>query len=689
MIRIKEVGIKGTTKHGTFTGALHLSAGLNVFSAKNAYGKSLAATAIPWCLGVEPIFGVLDNDPSRFPGAVRDTIDIGGERDVPVLSSEAFLSLQRADGAELELRRPIVGGSPEIVQVLETTPSGSSRSSRMYARKRTMQDVTAGLQHFLFDWLKLPRTRIMSNRGVPSEIYLENIAPLFFIDQNEGWTDIQSLQVYRYGQQEIAEASIEFILGATESLTQRFQRQQGVSQEAKLKNEAEALSARVHALFRSRGWTIPWSSHGSPREIAKRWGEKTLSELARSRLNMDGEAEQRSLESRILDLRNTLASAPLDALDLTVASKSSQSAIDLKTRRHELRIKLREIRTQLADQQSLLASIEHRIQSSADVLRLKSNNIGRIELIDCPTCGRRLDPATFNLSIHSETDVSTHIEALKKERLLITSNIAVLESRLPELTYTLDRTEGQLRDADRTLDTVNNAVGAVREKLAKTATDLAQAERALDAHIVFRNDLASIEASIQKWTQDAQSSIEESSSVNDHRERVDSFTSHLQEQLAFLGHSAVQMRTGRGPAAQAATPAQVRLDDHYIPYIKERRLRSLGSASDHARLVAAYVVALAESALSTGGHHPGFVVLDEPLQQNPDSEHHTLMLRFLSTAASAVKTQLIVLTSIEDDEIKELTDSGVNAIALRGEHFLEYISDREEKTNNGARRPKG
>ena len=72
MIEISSIEVEGTTAIGAFRGALELKSGLNILSAENAYGKSLAMTAIPWCLGLEAMFGLQDNDPSRFPLAVRD-----------------------------------------------------------------------------------------------------------------------------------------------------------------------------------------------------------------------------------------------------------------------------------------------------------------------------------------------------------------------------------------------------------------------------------------------------------------------------------------------------------------------------------------------------------------------------------------------------------------------------------------
>lgn len=252
MIHVTSIEVFGSTERGDFKGQLRLEQGLNVFSGHNAYGKSTAITAIPWCLGLEAMFGLEDNDPARFPSAVRDLIILDGH-DVPVITSTARITLKREDGATVVLSRAIKGFDLERVEVDESTPDGGVRSSVLHARKRTMSDASGGLQQFLFEWMKIPRTNLMNNKGKKSEIYLENLAPLFYIDQTEGWTDLQALQVHRYGLQEVSESAVEYLLGAQKSLAKRLLQQEHVVVEAKLKGEAEILAARVVRLFHSQG----------------------------------------------------------------------------------------------------------------------------------------------------------------------------------------------------------------------------------------------------------------------------------------------------------------------------------------------------------------------------------------------------------------------------------------------------
>jgi len=156
---------------GPFAGTLDLLPGLQVVSARNAYGKSLASTAVVWCLGLEPIFGTQDNDPICFPEAAREELDLLDRPATQVLSSECSIRLIHEDGRSLKLTRAIKGDC-RTVRVEEQTVEGQIRRSKLVARRETMQDEHGGLQRFLFDWLKWPRHEVTTFRGAAAEIYL-------------------------------------------------------------------------------------------------------------------------------------------------------------------------------------------------------------------------------------------------------------------------------------------------------------------------------------------------------------------------------------------------------------------------------------------------------------------------------------------------------------------------------------
>jgi hypothetical protein len=384
-----------------------------------------------------------------------------------------------------------------------------------------------------------------------------------------------------------------------------------------------------------------------------------LSEVARVEFSFDHAAESARLSARISALRETLGVRALDPSSTAAASDTSQNVVDLKTQRHELRERLRLARSQLGDQQALLDTLEHRIHSTKDLLRLKSAGLGRLQQVECPTCHRTVEAATLHLGTHSQESVSAHIEALERDRALVSMNRDATAADATAVAAELSRVEVALQSAERALAAVTVAVGPEREQLAKAALDLAAAERELGQNAAIAKELEEFQAAVDAWISEASSEGQESVDKGDIGRRVQAFEARLDELLRALGHSAV-----------ISGQQRVRLDD-YVPYLGTRRLRSLGSASDHARLVAAYSLALAAASEEVHGPHPGIVVLDEPLQQNPDPVHRDLFLKFLeSAAASRLKQQVLVFTSLSDTELVRLQASGVAIHNPREEHLL-------------------
>ena len=160
---------------------------------------------------------------------------------------------------------------------------------------------------------------------------------------------------------------------------------------------------------------------------------------------------------------------------------------------------------------------------------------------------------------------------------------------------------------------------------------------------------------------------------------MDVFVRHLQEYLIALGHMALL----------APSPATLHLDERYIPYLGTRRLRSLGSASDQSRLVAAYSLALAASSKEMAGFHLGIVILDEPLQQNPDDPHRELFNTFLSDQLARQSAfQTVVFTFLREAEIAGLRKQGTKVITPEGNHFLKAVPPSPEVKKDEAQEPK-
>ncbi|HYR88475.1 MAG TPA: hypothetical protein VE422_30630 [Terriglobia bacterium] len=668
MIRLGEIAVRGESSVGAFEGKLELSGGLQVISADNAFGKSLAAKSVAWCLGAEAIFGSQPNEPTCFPEAVIEKLENPDLTSAQVSSSACSIVLEHHDGRRLRLTRAIKGDTT-VVDIEEQKGEEPARTSRLLARQKTMQDETGGLQRFLFEWFAWPRVEVPTFKGDSSWVYMENLMPSLYIDQTEGWADIQAQQIGRYGQMEIKEIATEYLLGAIDAIRARVAQRKSALESQALREAARSISERVTNMLERRGWRVDWTAGGTIDEIIKRWTKRSLRKALKEEANVDFAATMARLTDRAKRLRETLASSSIDPQNVSAPSQASQRAIDLKRRRHELNETLSVLRMQKEQADDVLSSIEHRIHSARDLLRLKTTGVGRLDHVECPTCHRDLDPATFSLNEQSQDSISTHIEALDRDRDMMIKNTRSIEAELKGSSHAIAELDMALRDAERVLITVTAAMGTEREQVAQIAGELGSTERDLDRAQEISAEIDDFEAEIAGWIGEARALAAEEKIPTDLTGRRQTLLTALRKYLVELGHSEVR----------AGTEQLLTLDEQYVPYFDHRRLRSLGSASDQSRLTMAYALALAASTTEKVGLHPGFVILDEPLQQNPDPAHRKGFVDFLSKQlALNAKFQTVIFTSLQATEVTKLRKQDVAIQTPEGKKWLKVTPPAPE-----------
>jgi hypothetical protein len=151
VISLASIEINGKSERGDFVGRLEFSPGLQVISGPNGFGKSIAVKSIAWCLGLEVIFGRKDSDPTFFPEAVLDELNLPDAQNVRVLSSKAQLTIRRQDGEQLELTRGITHERNKV-HIIRRAAGGTSQMT-LLTGLGSMVDEATGFQRFLFEWL--------------------------------------------------------------------------------------------------------------------------------------------------------------------------------------------------------------------------------------------------------------------------------------------------------------------------------------------------------------------------------------------------------------------------------------------------------------------------------------------------------------------------------------------------------
>ena len=340
-------------------------------------------------------------------------------------------------------------------------------------------------------------------KGAASEVYLENLVPSFYIDQTEGWADIQAQQIGRYGQLEIKEIAVEYLLGAISAINTRVALRQSAQRQGALRELARNIAERVTALAERRDWNLDWSGGGSLEDIVKRWTKRTLSEAFKHDANVDLPARISGLSARADKLRQALRTDGVDRHNGSAPAEASQRTIELKRRRHTMNESLNTLRIQRDQTDELIGTLDHRIQSASDLLRLKETGVGRLDHVECPTCHRDLDPVTFALTSQSAESIRTHIESLKRDREMMIANYRSVESGLRTAQAAMRNLDGELREAERVLMGVTSAVGAEREQIAQIVGELSAIDRDTDRARENIEEIKELQAEIDRWLADA------------------------------------------------------------------------------------------------------------------------------------------------------------------------------------------
>jgi hypothetical protein len=277
---------------------------------------------------------------------------------------------------------------------------------------------------------------------------------------------------------------------------------------------------------------------------------------------------------------------------------------------------------------------------------------------------RELSVDELDLDSQEVETIERYISTLERDREALKSALANTRTEIERTAQELETTEEEFFTAERNLDLINSAAGPQREALVGTAIQIIDIERSIDKNRKAANDLLELQKKIDDWNQlflNFSISLEPGDSAQD----------AAKETAFIVAFKSVLLDLGYAKLSDSSVKS-VRLDEHYTPYLEHRRLRSIGSGSDRARLIAAFSAALWQVSLREGGHHPGVLLWDEPLQQNPDEAHREKFCDMLIQMAKRIKTgQLIIMTHLRPDEQRQVSRPGINLTVLpANERFL-------------------
>jgi hypothetical protein len=654
-LRIRRLRLIANTINGDYGADMAFPDGLVLLHLHNTRGKSTALKSMIYCLGLERMFGQVNQAPLT-PAMTTRLKDGTAEWDV--VESWVYLQIENEHGAKATLRRKVAGEGGQdrkLVDVWECSMDEMDRGEIApkphYARDpgsaQNEQGITSWLAKFM-GW-KLPQ--LLRHDNTLGVLYIECVISLFFIEQSQGWTTIQAGTPRVFGIRQVERKAVEFILGL---------------------DACEIDSTREHLEQQADELSKEWISERSNIEVLARSlkgalrnfpiaPQSTWPPLPPPFLEVFQEGLEIPLRSAIESDKETLAQ--IDSIEIPTADEAAKSISDeLNTSfssLHEAESIASSLGEELSLEQANLAALETRLDvvnedlgRNKDTKKLRDMGAtGGLTLArqECPTCHQHVNDTLLS-------------QRLEQEVMGLEENIAYLAAQKQTLEKMRDRTIRATEALERRKNAVVAYASELRQKIrylkrTLVSSGIAPSEAAIRERIVVSERLEQREAA-QKEFERALAAFPQRSSrwveiqtklkttkarvqSESDKEKIRVFAARFKAALNEFGFESFPLDT-------------VSIDlDSYRPKREGFDLAYAVSASDHVRIIAAYITALFETARTMKTNHPGLLLLDEPRQQNMQWPDFSKILKRLATSLSA-KQQVIVATSDRPDAIQDL-----------------------------------
>jgi hypothetical protein len=664
-VRFRHVRLRVTTTAGQFGADIPLRQGLNVIWAPNTTGKSTCLQGILYALGLERMLSPRREIPLTYVMTSHLSDPKTGGQQQKVVESSVWVELENGAGDVISVRRGVVTTvDPKLVSVfngpLLTEPSGRHSQRDYFVRDPGAAQREAGFHHFFADFLGWSLPTVRRFDGSETTLYLETIFPLLYVEQKAGWSSIPAAFPTYFQIRDVGQRAVEFLL-ALETHELELKRQQldldlAASKAAWAAKRDELLA--VAELVNARVEGVPLAPTMSS------------SELERAHLLVPHGTGWSQLEDVMVELRGRVADLS-QAETPTVESVAPQAAVEIEqltasvaeqnARRNAL---FRARQTEAAQRAAVarrLTALEEDLQKNLDVQKLRDigSTIAETFTADqCPTCAQPIADTLLAQRAGAEVmSVEDNIEYIKAQRGIFQrlrdqteAAAADIERQLAAATAEVNALSARLRalKADQIAPSYSPSVAAVEERIRMEAR-LQALEDAQERFDLRKAELVAANASHAALLT-ARTQLPTARLTQRDRGKVARLQTLIRDQATNYGFTTF-------PAAEIEVS-----EDNYRPQKEGFEIGFELSASDAIRLKWAYQLALLELGRDEHTNHPGFVIFDEPRQQ----ETAKISFRSLLERAAGVSAagQQVIFATSEDREQLEQFLAGVDCQLL-------------------------
>ena len=651
-LRIHHIRLRVQTDSGLFGADIPLTTGLNVLWADNTRGKSTCLQGLLYVLGLERMLSPRRDIPLTYVMTSHLEDPETGERH-NVVESYVAAELENGAGEIITVQRNVVAtGDRKLVSVINgpalTKPEGQYTQRDFFVHDPGAARREAGFHRFLAEFIAWDLPTVRCFDGSETLLYLETVFPLLYVEQKAGWSAVPAAFPTYFQIRDVGRRAVEFLMGLqTHELDlKRQQLEMGLAgvraawsaKRDELRATAEIVGARVEG--------VPAAPTAVASDLNRAFlavaSNDTWIPLDDFSSTLRGQVDQLRREElptveEVADEANT----EIDRLTETAASQNLRRSALFRARQAE--------QAQSASIVRRLEALEEDLQKNLDAQKLRNfgSKIAETAAADhCPTCAQPIqDTLLAQRAGAAVMPITENIEYIRSQRSIF--------MRLQERSgVAISDLERQLLAATEEVNATNALLRALRADVVAPAHSPSIAM--LETRLRLEARLQALDDVQQRFEQQRGELVglaNQQATLLAERSELprDRFTADDRAKLTMLTELVRQQAARYGFSTFAAGEIEIS-EDNYRPQKEGFEIGFELSASDAIRLKWAYQLALLELARSSETNHPGFVVFDEPRQQETAKVSFS---RLLERAAEARKAsqQVIFATSEDRDQL--------------------------------------
>jgi hypothetical protein len=647
-LRFRHLRLRAETSVGSFGADVPFDRGLNVLWADNTMGKSTCLQGLLYVLGLERMLSPRRAIPLPYVMTSHlDDPDTGQRQNV--LESSVWAELENEAGDIITVRRGVVTSADhKLVSVfrgpLLTQPNGQYRQQDYFALDPGAAQREAGFHRMLTEFIGWRLPTVHRFDGTETKLYLETIFPLVYVEQKAGWSSLPAAFPTYFQIRDVARRAVEFLLGLDthdlELKRQQLELDLATSKSTWSAKRDELLSIAKLVNARVEGLTATPTIAETEIErgfllVADGEGWRPLTELAsvlRSRIADLNESETPNVEESAPE-----AVREVEELSKIVGEQNARRSALFRARQTEI--------SQRSSVMRRLAALDEDLQKNLDAQKLRNlgSTIAESFTADhCPTCAQPIADTLLAQRAGAEImSVEDNIQYIKAQRGIFQRLLQQAEAAITDIDHnlaaaTVEATEASARlralKADLIAPSHSPSVAVIEERIRVEA----RLQALEDAHQRFELQKASLIVLAREHAGllAVQSELPADRITADDKKKISQLESLIRAQANSYGFTTF-------PTAELEISP-----DTYRPQKEGFEIGFELSASDTIRLKWAYQLALLEIGRVERTNHPGFVVFDEPRQQETAK---VSFKQLLERAAGAKESRQQVIFATSED----------------------------------------